>query len=97
MDNKTLADMAQLARLTVEATDVDNYCTQLNQILHFVEQMQAVNTTNIEPLAHPLPDIYTHGTPLRMDEITATNQRELLQRCAPLTQEGFYVVPPVIE
>jgi aspartyl-tRNA(Asn)/glutamyl-tRNA(Gln) amidotransferase subunit C len=97
MDKKTLVDMAYLARLTVEEADADNYCTQLNQILHFVEQMQQVNTTNIEPLAHPLPDIYTNATPWRIDAVTDSNQRESLQHCAPVAQDGFYVVPPVIE
>jgi aspartyl-tRNA(Asn)/glutamyl-tRNA(Gln) amidotransferase subunit C len=97
MDKNTLVDMAYLARLTVEKADADNYCTQLNQILHFVEQMQRVNTENIEPLAHPLPEIYTNATEWRLDTVTENNQRDLFQQCAPTAQDGFYVVPPVIE
>ncbi len=97
MDKKTLIDMAYLARLIVEEADVSNYCTQLSQILHFIEQMQPINTDHVEPLAHPLPTIYTSLIALRTDQITEFNQREQLQRCAPSIQDGFYVVPPVIE
>jgi aspartyl-tRNA(Asn)/glutamyl-tRNA(Gln) amidotransferase subunit C len=101
MDAKTLHDMAHLARLTVDDADAAHYCTQLSQILQFVEQMQQINTDGIEPLAHPLSSLQSSNQTLamnwRVDDVTETNQREHLQQCAPQVSDGFYVVPPVIE
>jgi aspartyl-tRNA(Asn)/glutamyl-tRNA(Gln) amidotransferase subunit C len=55
--------------------------------------MNQANTTNVEPMAHPLDSVQR----LRADEITETNQRELLQSGAPAVRDGFYLVPRVIE
>ena len=55
--------------------------------------MQAVNTDGIEPLAHPLEI----GARLRPDAVSETDQREKFQQIAPETENGFYLVPRVIE
>lgn len=98
MDHTTLKNMALLARLTLDEQDQANYSAQLTQILDFVAQMQRVDTTGIEPLAHPLaayPSALQQQ--LRADVVIEHNQRDQLQVCAPQVQAGFYVVPPVIE
>jgi aspartyl-tRNA(Asn)/glutamyl-tRNA(Gln) amidotransferase subunit C len=58
-----------------------------------VDQLQAINTAGIEPLAHPLDTIQR----LRADVISETNQRELLLKNAPAAQDGLFLVPRVIE
>jgi len=55
--------------------------------------MQAVDTTGIEPLAHPLEA----SQRLRPDQVTESNQREAYQAIAPSTESGLYLVPKVIE
>ncbi len=84
---------AQLARLSVSAEDCTFYADQLDRIFQLVEQMSAVNTDDIEPMAHP-QDIKLR---LREDTVTEQNQRELFQSIAPETEQGLYLVPKVIE
>jgi len=86
-------NIAHLARLAVADDDLATHATELSQILDLVEQMQAVDTTGVEPLANPLDAVQR----LRPDVVTETNQRDLMQRCAPKTEAGLYLVPRVIE
>lgn len=85
--------MAKLARLAIDENDIPVYATQLNRILEFFEQMKAVDTSGIEPMAHP-QDLVAR---LRPDRVTEFDQRELFQQGAPLTEDGLYLVPQVIE
>ena len=84
---------AQLARLSVSEEDCSFYATQLNRIFELVEQMSAVDTDNIEPMAHP-QDITLR---LRDDVVTEQDKRESFQSIAPETEQGLYLVPKVIE
>ncbi len=85
--------IAFLARLAIDETQVPAYAEDLSNILHLVEQMQAVDTDGVEPMAHPqdLPQR------LRPDEVTETNQRDKFQALAPAVADGLYLVPKVIE
>lgn len=85
--------IAYLARLTIAPEDIANYTTDMGNILQLAERMQQVDTSNIEPMAHPL-DVSQR---LRADEVTETDQRELLQANAPKIQDGYFIVPQVIE
>jgi len=85
--------VAHLARLAVDDADVASHATQLARILGLVEQMNAVDTGGIEPMAHP-QDV---GLRLRADEITAPDRREALLAVAPAAEAGLYLVPKVIE
>ena len=91
----TAADVekiAHLARSAINADDVVVYTKNLSNILDFVAQMDSVDTSGIEPMAHP-----THATQrLRPDEVTEHNQRELFQSIAPQVTAGLYLVPQVI-
>lgn len=89
-----------LARLATDEKKIAAHMESLSNILDFVEQMNNVNTENINPMAHPL----NIRQPLRKDEITETDQRTLLQTTAPNLDNGeraiklgFYLVPKVIE
>ncbi len=85
--------VAHLARLALEEHEIPKYSQELSNILGLVAQMDAVDTTTIAPMAHPL----NVPQPLREDVVTETNQRELFQRIAPATEAGLYLVPKVIE
>ncbi len=93
LDKSEIEKIAWLARLAVDERDFSNYSSELSSILTLVEKMNTVDTSAIEPLAHPL-DLPAR---LRSDEITETNQRETFQENAPETEAGYYLVPKVIE
>ena len=90
---KQVQDIAWLARLSIEDEAVAGYAGDMADILALVEQMQAVDTSSVAPLAHPLELI----TPLRADRVTEEDGREHFQRHAPLTQDGYYLVPKFVE
>jgi len=85
--------IAHLARLNLSEKDIAYYTPQLSNILDFVAHMDEIDTTSIEPLAHPL-DLPQR---LRPDTISESNQRELFQSLAPEVKVGLYLVPKVIE
>jgi aspartyl-tRNA(Asn)/glutamyl-tRNA(Gln) amidotransferase subunit C len=85
--------VAALARIEVNEDQARATCDQLNNILGLIGQMQALDTADIEPMAHAL-DIALR---LREDQATEPDQRELFQSIAPRTENGLYLVPKVIE
>jgi len=85
--------IAYLARLGIDHQDTSSYTQNLSDMLELVAQMQAVNTENIEPMAHPLDNIQR----LRPDIITETNQRDEFQTIAPQVEDKLYLVPKVID
>lgn len=85
--------IASLARIRVDAEEVARYQVQLNGILGLIEQMQAVDTSGIEPMAHAR-DVHQR---LREDTVTETDRRETFQALAPQVEAGLYLVPKVIE
>lgn len=85
--------IAHLARLNLSDEDIMLYGTQLSGIINFIEQMNKIDTENVEPLAHPL-DLSQR---LRADSITEANLREKYLQIAPQTDAGLYLVPKVIE
>lgn len=92
----TAADVkkiAHLARLGIDAQDIDAYVKDLSGILNLVEQMNAVDTATTQPLSHPLDQAQR----LRPDAVTETDQHQLFQSQAPLVEAGLYLVPKVIE
>jgi len=72
---------------------VPDYARELSNILALVEQMSAVDTGGVTPMAHPL-DAHQR---LRDDVVTEQNQRDLLQANAPQIEAGLFLVPQVIE
>lgn len=86
-------NIAHLARLQIDESNIDGYASSLSSILDLVEQMNAVDTSNVPPMAHPM-DVAQR---LRADEVLEENQRERFQKIAPKTEDGLYLVPKVIE
>lgn len=85
--------IAHLARLRLDEQEAQGYADSLSQILGLIEQMNAVDTTGVSPMAHPL-DMHLR---LREDKATEPDQREKFQKVAPSTEAGLYLVPRVIE
>jgi aspartyl-tRNA(Asn)/glutamyl-tRNA(Gln) amidotransferase subunit C len=85
--------IAHLARLAIGAEDIPAYARNLSSILALVEQMNAVDTSGVEPMAHPLD----MAQRLRADGVSESDQRECFQAIAPQTEAGLYLVPKVIE
>ena len=93
LDRSDVEKIAHLARLGLNDADIPRTTEALNSILGLIDQMQAVDTTGIEPLAHPLEA----SQRLRADVVTETNHREAYQSIAPAVEDGLYLVPKVIE
>lgn len=92
-----IARIANLARLELEPAHSARMLQQLNQFFATVEQMRAVDTTGIEPLAHPVAAIGDIALRLRADVVSESNQRDANQKSAPEVQHGLFLVPKVIE
>lgn len=93
LDKKDVENIAHLARLSIGEADVPGYARNLSNILHLVEQMNAVDTTGVAPMAHPLD----MAQRLRADAVSEPDQRDRFQAIAPATEAGLYLVPKVIE
>lgn len=85
--------VAHLARLAVSPEELPTHTKNISNILELVAHMDNANTDDIVPMSHPL-----HlKQPLRPDEVTESNQREIMQAAAPSVESGLYLVPQVIE
>jgi aspartyl-tRNA(Asn)/glutamyl-tRNA(Gln) amidotransferase subunit C len=93
LDADQVRKIAHLARLAVDESAIAEYARNLSRILELAEQMNAVDTAGIEPLAHPLDA----SQRLLSDEVTEADQREQFQAIAPQVEAGLYLVPKVIE
>ena len=85
--------LAALARIRIDGSQVGEVTDRINQVLELVDQLQAVDTDGVEPMANPHDAVQR----LRADEITEVNQREAFQAIAPAVEAGLYLVPKVIE
>jgi aspartyl-tRNA(Asn)/glutamyl-tRNA(Gln) amidotransferase subunit C len=101
LTSNDISRIANLARLELKPEESERMLTQLNGFFDIVEKMRAVDTTGIEPLAHPV-DAYRAsltGLSLRLRDDVASepNNREANQRSAPAVERGLFLVPKVIE
>jgi aspartyl-tRNA(Asn)/glutamyl-tRNA(Gln) amidotransferase subunit C len=93
LDKTEIEKIAHLARLHIGESETEEVATRIIDILALIDQMQSVDTEAVEPLAHPLDLVQR----LRADEITEDNQRDRLQKLAPASEDGLYLVPKVLE
>ena len=93
LDREQIYKIAQLARLDISEQDAADYTESLSRILGLIEQMNAIGTEDVEPMAHPTDE----GLRLRDDAVTESDQREKFQGIAPAVEAGLYLVPKVIE
>ena len=92
-DKTEVEKIAQLARLHISDSEIDEVTGRITDILALIDQMQSVDTDTVVPLAHPL-DLTQR---LREDDVTEFNRRGELQLLAPEVEQGLYLVPKVIE
>lgn len=85
--------IAHLARIAVSDDEARTVLAQLSGIFRLIEQMQAVDTSAIEPMAHAQDVILR----MREDVVTEGDEHELFQSVAPQVEAGLYLVPKVIE
>jgi aspartyl-tRNA(Asn)/glutamyl-tRNA(Gln) amidotransferase subunit C len=93
LKTEDVKNIAHLARLAISDDAVDDYVRDLSNILDLVDQMNQVDTDDVQPMAHPMDAAQR----LRPDEVTETNQRDKFQSIAPDVEAGLYRVPKVIE
>lgn len=93
VDLKTVKRVAHLARIAVSEDDAQRMTGELNAILGFVEQLNEVDVTGVEPM--------TSVTPMEMkkrtDVVTDGNKAADIVANAPATDENFFLVPKVVE
>ena len=93
LDSDDVKAIARLARLKIDDADVSLYATNLSNILDLVAEMDAVDTGQVAPMAHPLE----MAQRLREDLVTEPAARERYQKGAPAVENGLFLVPKVIE
>lgn len=86
-------NVARLARLGLDDDQIADYAGELSNILDVVASLEKADTTDVEPMAHPL-DLAAR---LRADEPVEVHSRDEFQAIAPAVAEGVYLVPKVIE
>ena len=89
--------IAHLARLEFDDAQNERMLTRLNGFFGLVEAMRAVDTTGVEPLAHPVAVLRDIELRLRDDVVTEPDQCAANQRSAPAIEDGLFLVPRVIE
>ena len=93
LKTEDVKNIAHLARVAISEDAIEDYARDLSRILDLVDQMNQVNTDDVQPMAHPM-DVAQR---LRPDVVTESNQREKFQSIAPDVEAGLYRVPKVIE
>ena len=97
LTKQDIARIANLARLELSDPESERMLSQMNNFFGIVEKMQAVDTTGITPLSHPVAAIEDIALRLRDDVVSEPNNREANQRSAPAVEKGYFLVPKVIE
>jgi aspartyl-tRNA(Asn)/glutamyl-tRNA(Gln) amidotransferase subunit C len=88
-----IAKVARLARLALTPEEMERYGAQLGAILEHAASIQALDTAQVLPTAHPLPMLNS----LRPDEVEETLDRDEVLAQAPDRQDSYFRVPPFME
>ena len=89
---KDVEHIAELARLKFKDEELENFTFQLNEILAYMEQLNELDTQNVEPLSHPVEG----SNVFREDEVKPSIDREEALKNAPSRDDEFFRVPKVI-
>lgn len=92
-ERQQVEQLARLARLGLDEAVLARTTQSLGDVLSLIDQLQAADTTGVEPMAHPLDAVQR----LRADVVSEPNQRAALQAIAPAVADGLFLVPKVIE
>jgi aspartyl-tRNA(Asn)/glutamyl-tRNA(Gln) amidotransferase subunit C len=92
-DSINIAHLATLARISLDAQTAVNAEQDLRNIIAMIDEMQAISTDGVEPMAHP----HDGNQRLRADVVTEDVDLERFQANAPETAQGYYLVPRVVD
>jgi aspartyl-tRNA(Asn)/glutamyl-tRNA(Gln) amidotransferase subunit C len=93
LEDSDIDKLAILARININDEMKTEVAAKISDILTMIDDMQAVNTNGVEPMANPLDATQR----LCDDVVTEYNKRDELQAIAPATEDGLYLVPKVID
>ena len=93
IDNATVKKIATLSRLEVSESDLAYFAPQMEGLMKWIDQLQEVNTDNVEPLA----SVSEINLIWRKDEVTDGDKVEDILANAPEAMENFFVVPKIVE
>ena len=93
VDKKTVSKVARLAPIAVPEERLEPMAKELNTILAWIEQLNEVDVEGVEPMTTPV----AMELPLREDVVTDGNIRDQVLANAPRTEDGFFVVPKMVE
>ena len=93
MNKETIIKISDLAKIDIKDDQIDDILTSLEKILNLVDEMNSVNTDNVTPMSHPL----NLKQELRKDIVRASDERELFQKNNKHTDNGYYIVPKIID
>jgi aspartyl-tRNA(Asn)/glutamyl-tRNA(Gln) amidotransferase subunit C len=93
LSSEEVKRIARLARIAVSEAEAESMRRELSDIFALIEQMQAVDTRGVEPMAHA----QELAQRLRADEVTEHDRHKALQQGAPAVEDSLYLVPKVIE
>ncbi len=97
MDINDVHRIAKLSRLELSPAEAEAMLPRLAAIFELVGQMQAVDTSEVDPLPHPILFIRALAQPLRPDKVTEGPERDSNMANAPAKERGYFLVPRVIE
>ena len=93
IEQDEIEKIAELARIRIAREQIADVTRRITEILGMVDQLQAADTTGVEPMANPLDAEQV----LRPDAVTESDRREAFQAIAPAVEDGLYLVPKVID
>lgn len=93
VDHATVRRIAKLARIALPEERVEPMMAELNGILRWVEQLQEVNVEGVEPMT----SVVAQELRMREDVVTAGGDASAIVGNAPVSEDGFFVVPKVVE
>jgi len=93
LDEATVARIARLARIAVPEAELQPLAGELSHILGWIEQLNEVDTADVPPMT----SVVAAKLRLRVDEVTDGERPEDILRNAPERQDGYFVVPKVVE
>ena len=93
IDLKTIKHISKLSRISVNEKKAEKLAGDLNSIFEFIEKLNELNTTNVEPLT----SVAETTLKLRSDEVKSKNLREQIIKNSPQENDDYFVVPKVIE
>ena len=85
--------LSLLSRMDIQESEISDVEEKLTKIINFVDQLQSIDTDEIEPMAHPL----NQSQRLRADKVVEENNRDKIQKNTKSIERGMYIVPKVIE